>query len=99
MTAPEHIPAGAQLPADTSPKRSLILAGGGMRVAYQAGVIRALFEAGLTFAHADGTSGGTINLAMLFSGLSAVEMCDRWRIPGCPRLRLLAAAGPIPQGH
>ena len=61
------------------PQRSLILAGGGMRVAYQAGVIRALLEAGLTFAHADGTSGGTINLAMLLSGLSPVEMCDRWR--------------------
>jgi predicted acylesterase/phospholipase RssA len=61
------------------PKRSLILAGGGMRVAYQAGVIRALIESGLCFAHADGTSGGTINLAMLFSGLSPDEMCRRWR--------------------
>jgi hypothetical protein len=50
-----------------------------MRVAYQAGVLRALFQAGLTFAHADGTSGGTINLGMLFSGLSPVEMCDHWR--------------------
>jgi predicted acylesterase/phospholipase RssA len=50
-----------------------------MRVAYQAGVLRALFESGLTFAHADGTSGGTINLAMLLSGLSPVEMCERWR--------------------
>lgn len=50
-----------------------------MRVAYQAGVLRALSEAGLSFAHADGTSGGTINLAMLLSGLSPVEMCDRWR--------------------
>jgi hypothetical protein len=50
-----------------------------MRVAYQAGVIRALDEAGLDFFHADGTSGGTINLAMLLSGLSPIEMCDRWR--------------------
>jgi hypothetical protein len=50
-----------------------------MRVAYQAGALRALFEADLTFAHADGTSGGTMNLAMLFSGLSPAEMCDRWR--------------------
>lgn len=64
---------------DTGPQRSLILAGGGMRVAYQAGVLRALFESGLTFAHADGTSGGTMNLGMLLSGLSPVEMCDRWR--------------------
>ena len=28
----------------TGPRRSLILAGGGMRVAYQAGVLRALAE-------------------------------------------------------
>jgi predicted acylesterase/phospholipase RssA len=61
-----------------SVKRSLVLAGGGMRVAYQAGVLRALDEAGLKFFHADGTSGGTINLAMLLSGLSAAEMCQRW---------------------
>lgn len=50
-----------------------------MRVAYQAGVIRALIDGGLTFSHADGTSGGTINLAMLLSGLSPSEMCERWR--------------------
>jgi predicted acylesterase/phospholipase RssA len=50
-----------------------------MRVAYQAGVVKALQEAGLAFFHADGTSGGTINLAMLFSGLSPDEMCERWR--------------------
>ena len=60
-------------------KKSLILAGGGMRLAYQAGVLKAMEEEGLFFYHADGTSGGTINLAMLFSGLSPVEMCDRWR--------------------
>ncbi len=50
-----------------------------MRVAYQAGVLRALEEAGLKFFHADGTSGGTINLAMLLSGLTSQEMCARWR--------------------
>ena len=68
-------------PTDTyqGPRRSLILAGGGMRVAYQAGVLRALEERGLVFHHADGTSGGTINLAMLFSGHTPREMCDRWR--------------------
>jgi predicted acylesterase/phospholipase RssA len=66
-------------PGDAGPRRALVLAGGGMRVAYQARVLRALDEAGLRFAHADGTSGGTINLAMLFSGLTPVEMCDRWR--------------------
>ncbi len=68
-------------PADdySGPKRSLVIAGGGMRVAYQAGVIRALAEAGLCFHHADGTSGGTINLAMLMSGLSPNALCRRWQ--------------------
>ena len=61
------------------PRRSLILAGGGMRVAWQAGVLRALTDAGLGFAHADGTSGGIITLAMGLSGRSPEEMCERWR--------------------
>ncbi|MEX2435904.1 MAG: patatin-like phospholipase family protein, partial [Balneolaceae bacterium] len=51
----------------------------GMRVAYQAGVIRALLEQEYSFHHVDGTSGGTMNLAMLLSGLSPEEMCERWR--------------------
>ncbi len=59
-------------------RRSLILAGGGMRVAYQAGVIKALAEAGIQFDHVDGASGGTINLAMLLSGLTPDEMIARW---------------------
>ncbi len=66
-------------PGNAGPRRALILAGGGMRVAYQAGVLRAFAEAGLRFVHADGASGGTINLAMLFSGLSPEEMARRWR--------------------
>jgi len=46
-------------------KRSLILAGGGLKVAFQAGVLQVwLDEAGLTFDHAEGTSGGTFNLDM-----------------------------------
>jgi predicted patatin/cPLA2 family phospholipase len=64
--------------ADQAAKRSLILAGGGMRVAYQAGVLRALEEAQLAFSHVDGTSGGTMNTAMLFSGLNASQMCAHW---------------------
>jgi predicted acylesterase/phospholipase RssA len=77
VSSPPEITLAA--PEGARPRRSLILAGGGMRVAYQAGVLRALEEEGLTFFHADGTSGGTINLAMLFSGLSPTEMCERWR--------------------
>jgi predicted acylesterase/phospholipase RssA len=73
-----HVPALAARDG-ARPRRSLILAGGGMRVAYQAGVLRALEEEGLTFFHVDGTSGGTINLAMLLSGLTPAEMCERWR--------------------
>jgi predicted acylesterase/phospholipase RssA len=61
------------------PRRSLVLAGGGMRVAYQAGALRALTESGLVFDHVDGASGGTINLAMLLSGQSPAKMCERWR--------------------
>ena len=50
-----------------------------MRVAWQAGVLLALEEAGIAFDHADGISGGTMNLAMLLSRLTPAEMCERWR--------------------
>ena len=59
-------------------KRALVLAGGGMRVSYQAGVIRALEQQGITFQIFDATSGGTINLAMILSGLDSQEVCQRW---------------------
>ncbi|ELS02362.1 putative esterase of the alpha-beta hydrolase superfamily [Xenococcus sp. PCC 7305] len=75
----EHKPYGANPEGYTGVKRSLLLAGGGMRVAYQAGVILALIESGMTFSHVDGTSGGSINMSMLFSGLSPQSICDRWR--------------------
>jgi len=79
MTTPTpHQPALAPPPSYAGPRRSLILAGGGMRLAYQAGVLLALEEAGLCFAHADGTSGGIFNLGMLFSGLPPTAMCQRW---------------------
>jgi hypothetical protein len=79
MTAQAHVPWVAPPSGYDGPRRSLILAGGGMRVAYQAGVVRALLEHGLRFHHADGTSGGTMNLAMILSGLTPEEMCKRWR--------------------
>ncbi|WP_373493125.1 patatin-like phospholipase family protein [Aquiflexum sp.] len=59
--------------------RSLILAGGGLRVAYQAGVLLALEEEGIEFKHIDGTSGGIFNAAMLASGLEPKEIAKRWR--------------------
>ncbi len=73
-----HVPHLAAAPGDGGPRRSLVLAGGGMRVAWQAGVLRALEEAEIGFHHGDATSGGVFNLAMLLSGLSPAEMCSRW---------------------
>lgn len=63
----------------TEVKRSLVLAGGGMRVAYQAGVLLALEESGIKFSHVDGTSGGIFNTAMIASGLEAKEIAKKWR--------------------
>jgi predicted acylesterase/phospholipase RssA len=69
--------AGAASPAGK--RRSLVLAGGGMRVAYQAGVLAALEQAGLRFHHVDGSSGGTMNLSMLLCGQDSDEIGQRWR--------------------
>ncbi|UII19334.1 patatin-like phospholipase family protein [Fulvivirga ligni] len=64
---------------DHSANRALVLAGGGMRVAYQAGILMALSEAGYQFNHVDGTSGGIFNTAMLASGLDSRNIAERWR--------------------
>jgi hypothetical protein len=63
-----------------------------MRVAYQAGVIQALMDHGLTFSHGDGTSGGTMNLAMMLSGITPDDMCERWRTLD---VKAFAAVAPI----
>jgi predicted acylesterase/phospholipase RssA len=61
-------------------KRSLMLAGGGLKVAFQAGVLEVwLDEAGLTFDHVDGASGGVLNLAMMCQQLGGREIADNWR--------------------
>jgi predicted acylesterase/phospholipase RssA len=71
------------IPAQTDggrPRRSLILAGGGYKVAYQAGVLQVwLDEAGLEFDHGDGASGGNLNLAMWCQGMSGTQIADNWR--------------------
>jgi predicted patatin/cPLA2 family phospholipase len=62
------------------PKRALILAGGGLKVAFQAGVLQVwLDEAGLQFDHADGASGGCFNLAMYCQGFGGTRIADNWR--------------------
>lgn len=76
---------------DPHSHRSLVLAGGGIRVAYHAGVLQALEEAGLTFAHVDGTSGGIFGTAMLASGVTPAEAAHRWR-----RLDLRGFMKPLP---
>lgn len=61
-------------------KRALILAGGGIKVAFQAGVLQVwLDEAGLTFDHADGASGGVFNLAMYCQGMTGSQIAENWR--------------------
>ncbi|MBS1614891.1 MAG: patatin-like phospholipase family protein [Bacteroidetes bacterium] len=71
--------------------RSLVLAGGGVRLAYHAGVMQALEEAGLVFDHVDGTSGGIFGTAMAASGISPSEAASRWR-----QLKLRGFLGAIP---
>lgn len=62
------------------PKRSLILAGGGLKVGFQAGVLQVwLDEAGLAFDHADGASGGCFNLTMYCQGMTGKQIADNWR--------------------
>jgi predicted patatin/cPLA2 family phospholipase len=62
------------------PKRSLMLAGGGLKIAFQAGVLQVwLDEAGLTFDHADAVSAACFNLAMWTQGMSGRQIADNWR--------------------
>ena len=64
---------------DRPNRRALILPGGGMRVAYQAGAIQRLHEEGLRYSHGDGTSGGLMNLGALMSGVAPLDLANRWR--------------------
>lgn len=65
---------------DKQKKRSLILAGGGIKVAFQAGALQVwLDEAGLKFDHVDAASGGVFNLAMMCQGMSGLEIANNWR--------------------
>lgn len=75
-------------------KRSLVLAGGGVRLAYHAGVLMALEEEGITFNHVDGTSGGIFGAAMMASGITPAESASRWR-----KLKLKGFISVLPFGN
>lgn len=77
-----------------SRRKSLVLAGGGVRLAYHAGVQVALQEAGIRFAHVDGTSGGIFGAAMRSSGVTPAEQAGRWRA-----LRLRGFIQMLPPGN
>lgn len=73
-------------PHGSEPRRALILAGGGLKVAFQAGVLQVWLDEARTadgeplrFDLADGASGGVFNLAMWCQGLSGRQIADRWR--------------------
>ena len=77
------------------PRRALVLAGGGIRVAWQAGVVQALDEAGLTFDHGDGTSGGIFTLGMLMSGVSPERARAALAVAAGAAVRLAAPAAQL----
>jgi len=57
-----------------------MLAGGGVKIAFQAGVLQVwLDEAGIEFDHADAVSAACFNLAMWVQGLSGTQIADNWR--------------------
>ena len=62
------------------PRRALVFAGGGLKVAYQAGAVQVLLdEAQIDFDLADGASGGVFNLAMWCQGMTGRQIADNWR--------------------
>ncbi len=80
MSEKSHKPPGAVTNKNNGvTKRALILPGGGLRLSYAAGAVAELFERKLEFDYMDGTSGGSLNLAMLLSGLTIDDICERWK--------------------
>ncbi len=60
--------------------RALILAGGGLKVGYQAGCLQVLLdEVKLDFNLIDAASGGCFNAAMLCNGMTGTQIAEAWR--------------------
>ena len=94
-------PPDVAIAPNTPNRRALALPGGGMRVAYQSGAVKALTDSGLRFSFADGASGGTMNLAALLSNVTPDDLCLRWRsldVAGFVSLRPLKAYLKAPIG-
>lgn len=68
----------AVTPATISPRRALILCGGGARGAMEVGFFQAISELGLSFDLIVASSVGALNGALIASGLSPAELADRW---------------------
>jgi predicted acylesterase/phospholipase RssA len=68
---------------DPLERRSLLLAGGGIKAGYQAGCLQVLMDevgpAKLPFHHIDAASGGCFNAAMICSGRSGTDIASAWR--------------------
>jgi len=87
---------GNQSSSDQPPKpvRALVLPGGGGRGAYQVGVVKALYERGIRFDYAFGTSIGGLNATMIGQQeldrledlWSNMHAHDIYRIPSAPQL-------------
>lgn len=61
-------------------RRSIILAGGGLKIAFQAGVLQVwLDEAAVEFDHGDAVSAASFNLAMWCNGRTGKQIADTWR--------------------
>jgi len=72
--------------SNPAPRRALIMAGGALKVAFQAGVLQVWLDEARTpdgrrvdFELADGASGGVFNLAMWCQGLTGRQIADNWR--------------------
>src|SRR5688572_22680233 len=68
-----------------SPKRGLVLEGGGAKGAWQFGVIQALVKHGVNFSVVSGTSIGALNGAILATG--RLDVGERFMVRLCDRRR------------
>ena len=63
-------------------KIALVLSGGGAKGAFEAGVVSAMYQAGIEPTIFSGTSAGALNSAALASGMSSDQLEELWRSLG-----------------